>query len=163
MSENRPRLAADEVPVIGARILMIETRFHEKIVEELVAGALDRLEMAHVKFEPIAVPGALEIPIAAAIALDAASNAGLPYDGIVALGCVIRGETEHFEIVSHQSARALMDVAIARKVALGNGILTVESEEQAWTRARRSEGNVGGHAASAALALVRIARSRAGR
>jgi 6,7-dimethyl-8-ribityllumazine synthase len=161
--ENRPKLSAEEAPLVGARILMIETRFHEKIVEELVAGALERLEMARVKFEPIAVPGALEIPIAAAIALDAAIHAGLPYDGIVALGCVIRGETEHFEIVSHQSARALMDLAVSRKIALGNGILTVDTEEQAWARARRSEGNVGGHAASAALALVRIARSRAGR
>lgn len=163
MSENRPKLPQDETPVVGARILLIETRFHEKIVEELVAGALERLEMARVKFEPIAVPGALEIPIAAAIALDAAANSGLPYDGIVALGCVIRGETEHFEIVSHHSARGLMDLAIARKIALGNGILTVENEEQAWVRARRSEGNVGGHAAAAALALVRIARARAGR
>ncbi len=161
--ENRPKLSAEEAPLVGARILIIETRFHEKIVEELVAGALERLEMARVKFEPIAVPGALEIPIAAAIALDAAAHAGLPYDGIVALGCVIRGETEHFEIVSHQSARGLMDLAIARKIALGNGILTVDTEEQAWARARSSEGNVGGHAASAALALVRIARSRAGR
>lgn len=163
MSENRPKLAADEVPLVGARILMIETRFHEKIVEELVAGALERLEMARVKFDPIAVPGALEIPIAAAIALESAQHAGLPYDGIVALGCVIRGETEHFEIVSHQSARGLMELGIARKIAVGNGILTVETEEQAWTRARRTEGNVGGHAASAALTLVRIARSRAGR
>jgi 6,7-dimethyl-8-ribityllumazine synthase len=163
MSENRPKLAAEEVPLVGARILMIETRFHEKIVEELVAGALERLEMAHVKFDPVAVPGALEIPVAAAIALESAQHAGLPYDGVVALGCVIRGETEHFEIVSHQSARGLMDLGIARKIAVGNGILTVDTEEQAWTRARRTEGNVGGHAASAALALVRIARSRAGR
>ena len=163
MSENRPKLAVDEAPLVGARILLIEARFHEKIVEELVAGALARLEMARVKFEPIAVPGALEIPIAAAITLEAAANSGLPYDGVVALGCVIRGVTEHFEIVSHQSARALMDLAVTRRIAIGNGILTVDNEEQAWFRARRSEGDVGGHAASAALALVRIARARSSR
>ncbi len=153
----------EETPIIGARILVIESRYHEEIADELVAGALERLEMARVKFDPIAVPGALEIPVAAALALESASGAGLPYDGVVALGCVIRGETEHFEIVSHNSARALMDLAISRRIALGNGILTVDTEEQAWARARRTEGDVGGFAASAALALVRIARARAGR
>jgi 6,7-dimethyl-8-ribityllumazine synthase len=163
MAQAKPKRLPDEAPIIGARILLIESRFHEDIADELVAGALARLEMARVKFEPIAVPGALEIPVAAAISLDAAANAGLPYDGVIALGCVIRGETEHFEIVSHNCARALMDLAIARRVALGNGVLTVENEEQAWARARRTEGNVGGYAAAAALALVRIARSRPGR
>jgi 6,7-dimethyl-8-ribityllumazine synthase len=153
----------NEAPILGARILLIESRYHEKIADELVAGALARLEMAHVKVEPIAVPGAMEIPIAAEISLDLAASAGLPYDGIVALGCVIRGETEHFHIVAHNSARALMDLAISRRIALGNGIITVDTEEQAWARAKRAEGDAGGVAASAALALVRIARSRAGR
>jgi 6,7-dimethyl-8-ribityllumazine synthase len=161
MAQTKPKRLPDEAPIIGARILLIESRFHEEIADELVAGALARLEMARVKFDPIAVPGALEIPVAAAISLEAAASSGLPYDGVVALGCVIRGETEHFEIVSHNCARALMDLAIARRIALGNGVLTVENEEQAWTRARRTEGNVGGHAASAVLALVRIARARA--
>ncbi|HLL27400.1 MAG TPA: 6,7-dimethyl-8-ribityllumazine synthase [Xanthobacteraceae bacterium] len=163
MAVTKPKRAADEAPIIGARILLIESRFHEEIADELVAGALARLEAARVKFDPIAVPGALEIPVAAAISLEAASTMGIPYDGIVALGCVIRGETEHFEIVAHNSARALMDLAISRRVALGNGILTVNTEAQAWARARRSEGDMGGHAASAALALVRIARARVGR
>ena len=163
MAQTKPKKLSDETPIIGARILLIESRFHEEIADELVAGALAQLEKARVKFEPIAVPGALEIPVAAAVALEAAANVGLPYDGIVALGCVIRGETEHFNIVSHNCARALIDLAIARRVALGNGVLTVNNEEQAWARARRTEGNVGGHAASAALALVRIARSRPGR
>jgi len=162
MAQLKPK-RIDEAPILGARILVIESRYHEEIADELVAGALARLEMARVKFEPIAVPGALEIPVAAALALEAAAGAGLPYDGIVALGCVIRGETEHFEIVSHNSARALMDLAISRRVALGNGILTVDTEAQAWARARRTEGDVGGVAASAALALVRIARARTGR
>ena len=163
MTQAKPKKLPDETPIIGARILLIESRFHDEIADELVAGALDRLEKARVKFEAIAVPGALEIPVAAAVALEAAATAGLPYDGIVALGCVIRGETEHFHVVAHNCARALIDLAVARRVALGNGVLTVENEEQAWARARRTEGNVGGHAASAALALVRIARSRPGR
>jgi 6,7-dimethyl-8-ribityllumazine synthase len=163
MAETKPRKLQNETPIIGARILLIESRFHEDIADELVAGALERLETARVKFEAIAVPGALEIPVAAAVSLEAAANAGLPYDGIVALGCVIRGETEHFHVVAHNCARALIDLAMTRRIALGNGVLTVENEEQAWARARRTEGNVGGHAASAALALVRIARSRPGR
>src|SRR5262249_31845465 len=96
-AQIKPKKLPDQAPIIRARILMIESRFHEDIADELVAGALERLEMARVKFEPIAVPGALEIPVAAAVAIEAASNAGLPYDGIVALGCVIRGETEHFK------------------------------------------------------------------
>jgi 6,7-dimethyl-8-ribityllumazine synthase len=158
MSEERPQLPPNEPALPGARMLVISTHWNGKVVEELVAGALDRLQLAGVHIEQIEVPGALEIPVAAAIKLDAGK-----FDGVVALGCVIRGETEHFEIVSHQSARGLMDLAVARKIALGNGILTVDTEEQAWGRARRAEGNAGAHAASAALALVRIARSRAGR
>lgn len=157
---NRPaKKHIEETPILGARVLLVEARFHEAIADELVAGALDQLEAARVKVEPIRVPGSLEIPIAAAIRLQAAVDARMPFDGVVALGCVIRGETEHFEIVSHQSARALMDLAVSRRIALGNGILTVNTEEQAWARARRDEGNVGGAAASAALALIRIARA----
>lgn len=153
MSEARPELAAVETPLPGARMLLVTARYNEKIVEELAAGALERLALADVPSERVVVPGALEIPIAAAIALDTGK-----YDGIVALGCVIRGETEHFEIVAHQSARALMDLGVSRRAALGNGILTVENEAQAWARARRAEGNAGGQAAAAALALVRLAR-----
>jgi 6,7-dimethyl-8-ribityllumazine synthase len=153
MSEDRPQLAKTEAPLPGARFLVIAAQFNGGIVAELKAGAVERLKLAGVAVEEIEVPGALEIPVAAAIRLDQGR-----YDGVVAVGCVIRGETEHFEIVAHQSARALMDLAVARKVAIGNGILTVETEAQAWTRARRTEGNTGGHAAAAALALARIAR-----
>jgi 6,7-dimethyl-8-ribityllumazine synthase len=158
MSENRPDLPASEAALPGARMLVVSAQFNGKIVEELRAGAVERLELAGVHVEQIEVPGALEIPVAAAIALDSGK-----YEGVVALGCVIRGETEHFAIVAHQSARALMDLAVARKVALGNGILTVENEEQAWVRARRTEGNTGGHAAAAALSLARLARAQKGR
>jgi 6,7-dimethyl-8-ribityllumazine synthase len=160
MNETRPKRPIEEAPLLGARILVIESRFHEEIADELVAGALARLESARVRIEPIAVPGVLEIPIAAAMVCEAAARANKPFDGIVALGCVIRGETPHFDIVARESARALMDLAVARCIALGNGILTVDSEAQAWARARRTEGDRGGRAASAALALVRIARAR---
>ncbi len=150
-----------ETPIPGARILLIEARFQEAIGDELVAGAMARLKAAQVEVEHVRVPGALEIPVAAAIALDNAARASKPFDGVVALGCVIRGETFHFEIVAGESARALMDLAVARRMPLGNGILTVENEEQARVRASRAEGDKGGEAASAALALVRLARAGA--
>lgn len=159
MNQPAKRKSAAETPIPGARVLVIEARFHEAIADELAAGAVARLEQAQAVVERIHVPGALEIPVAAAIRLEAAAEAGRPFDGVVALGCVIRGETEHFEIVAHQSARALMDLGVSRRVAVGNGILTVDSEEQAWARARRSEADLGGAASSAALALIRIARS----
>jgi 6,7-dimethyl-8-ribityllumazine synthase len=157
MSEDRPQLPANEMPLPGVRVLVISAQFNGKIVKELTAGALERLNLAGVTVEQIEVPGALEIPIAAAIKLDTGK-----YDGVVALGCVIRGETEHFEIVAHQSARSLINLAVARKVALGNGILTVDTEAQAWTRAKRSEGNAGGYAAAAALTLARMTRAPKG-
>jgi 6,7-dimethyl-8-ribityllumazine synthase len=92
------------------------------------------------------------------IALDAAESSGKPYDAAIALGCVIRGDTIHFEIVSIESSRALMDLAVARRIPLGNGIITVNTEAQAWARARASELNKGGDAARAALAMLRIKR-----
>jgi 6,7-dimethyl-8-ribityllumazine synthase len=151
-----------ETPIPGARVLVIESRFQEAIADELLAGATARLKAAQVEVEHLRVPGALEIPVAAAIALDAATRAGRPFDGVVALGCVIRGETFHFEIVAGESARALMDLAVERRLPLGNGILTVENEEQARVRANRSEGDKGGEAASAALALIRLGRAGKG-
>jgi 6,7-dimethyl-8-ribityllumazine synthase len=104
------------------------------------------------------VPGSLEVAPAIAIALDAAQRSGKPYEGVVALGCVIRGETLHFEIVSQESARALLDLSVARRTPIGNGILTVDSDAQAWTRARPEQADKGGDAARAALSLVRLAR-----
>ncbi len=155
--------SAKEAPVPGARILVVEARFYEDISDHLLAGCMARLQQAGVGIEHISVPGSLEIPIAAAIELDIAGRAGIPFDGMVALGCVIRGETAHFDIVAHESARALIDLAVARKLPLGNGILTVENRKQALDRARPDRENKGGAAALAALALVRIARARAGR
>jgi 6,7-dimethyl-8-ribityllumazine synthase len=143
----------------GARVLVVEARYYEAIADALLGGAIDALDDAGASYDRITVPGALEIPTALAIALDAAAARRKPYDGAVALGCVIRGETLHFEIVSELSARGLMDVSIARKVPVGNGILTVDTEAQAFARARVTEGNKGGEAARAALALIRIKRS----
>lgn len=102
------------------------------------------------------VPGALEVPAAIAMAADAGKYPAAPrYDGYVALGCVIRGETYHFEIVSDQSAAGLMQLGL-KGLAIGNGILTTEDEDQAWARARISEGDKGGGAARACLDLINL-------
>jgi len=142
----------------GARILLVEARYYDDIADLLLAGAMKELQGAGAAVEQISVPGSLEIPIAIALALDAAAKKRRPYDGVVALGCVIRGDTIHFEIVSNQSARGLMDLAITRNVPIGNGILTVNTEAQAFARARIEEQDKGGDAARAALALVRLKR-----
>jgi len=147
----------------GARILLVEARFYDEIADALLAGAMKALTEARAEVERVSVPGSLEIPAAMAMALDAAQRKRRPYDGAVALGCVIRGDTIHFEIVSHQSARGLMDLAIARSLPVGNGILTVDNEAQAFSRARVEEQDKGGDAARAALALVGLRRRLAGR
>ncbi len=143
----------------GARILVVEARYYDQLSDALLEGATKALDEAGATYDRITVPGALEIPTALAIALDAATANKKPYDGAVALGCVILGETFHFEIVSEQSARGLMDISIARKIPIGNGILTVDTEAQGWARARVTEGNKGGAAARAALALIDIKRA----
>jgi 6,7-dimethyl-8-ribityllumazine synthase len=116
------------------------------------------LKAAGAEVDCLSVPGSLEIPTAIAIALDAAQRRRRPYDGAVALGCVIRGDTIHFEIVSHQSARGLMELSIARRLPIGNGIITVDTEAQAWVRALLEKQDKGGDAARAALALVGLKR-----
>lgn len=144
-----------------ANILIIEARFYEDIADELLKGAMKALDEAGATHSKVSVPGCFEIPAALSVTLEAAASGLAPaFDGYVLLGCVIRGETSHYDIVAVQSARAVMDLSVAHGLALGNGILTVENEEQAWTRAKRSEGDKGGEAASAALALVRIARAQ---
>jgi len=145
-------------PVSGARVLIVEGRFYEDLADALLGGAKAVLEAAGAQVDVVTVPGALEIPIAAEIALEGAELAGEPYEAVVALGCIIRGETYHFEIVAGESARGLMDLALAHGLPLGNGILTVNTAAQAWERARASEGDKGGGAAEAALSLVRLKR-----
>jgi 6,7-dimethyl-8-ribityllumazine synthase len=152
------RADADQSPLPGSRFVAVEGRFYDAINDELVAGAREVIERAGGTLDVITVRGALEIPAAIAIALDAAAAKGKPYDGAIALGCVIRGETYHFEVVAGESSRALMDMSVQRKLPLGNGILTVETEAQALARARRTDMNKGGDAAEACLALVRLKR-----
>ncbi|MGA8323920.1 MAG: 6,7-dimethyl-8-ribityllumazine synthase [Xanthobacteraceae bacterium] len=144
----------DSTSVKGARILVVEARYYDDIADALLAGAKKALQEAGAQFDCISVPGSLEIPTATAIALDAAQKKRRPYDGAVALGCVIRGETIHFEIVSHESARGLLDLSIARGIPIGNGIITVENEVQAKARAGVDDQDKGGGAVRAALTLV---------
>jgi 6,7-dimethyl-8-ribityllumazine synthase len=158
MADARRAPLKDKTDISGARALIVEARFYDDIQDALLQGAVAELKAAGVSHEVITVPGALEIPAAIAIAIEAGEKNGKAYDCAVALGCVIRGETIHFEIVSMESSRGLMDLAIEKKFPLGNGILTVNTEEQAWARARANELNKGGDAARAALAMLRIKR-----
>ncbi len=158
MAEPRRAELKDQTDISGSHVVIIEARFYDDIQEALLQGAIKELEAAGVGYDVISVPGALEIPAAIAIAMDASKKIGRPYDGAIALGCVVRGDTIHFEIVSMESSRALMDLAVARSLPLGNGIITVNTEAQAWARARASELDKGGDAARAALAMLRIKR-----
>jgi 6,7-dimethyl-8-ribityllumazine synthase len=138
---------------LKARLLILEARYYDGLCDELASGAIAAIERAGAKWDRVAVPGALEIP--GAIALAASSKR---YDGFVALGCVLRGDTTHYEIVSNESARGLMDLTM-KGLCIGNGILTCENEAQAWARAKVAEGDKGGGAADAAMAMIRLARA----
>jgi 6,7-dimethyl-8-ribityllumazine synthase len=144
-----------------AHILIVEARFYEELADELARGAIAEIERHGASYERIAVPGVLEIPAAVKYVLDAMAHGGMTrrIDGFVVLGCVIRGETTHYDIVSNESARALMALMLERSLALGNGIQTVENEAQAWARARVDEKNKGGAAASACLHMIDLKRS----
>ncbi len=155
------KAATPAVEIDGARVLVVEARFYDKYADELLAGALAVLEEAGCRVDVVTVPGALEIPSAIVIGLRAADEAVDPYEAVVALGTVIRGETGHYDIVAGESSRALMDLSVAFALPLGNGILTVENEAQAWARANREDMNKGGGAAEAALAVLRYKRSLA--
>lgn len=133
-----------------ARFLIVEARFYDHLNDMLVAGARGMLERAGHAVEVLTVPGALEVP--GAIALAAESD---QYDGFVAIGVVIRGETYHFEIVAGESARGIMALTMDG-IAIGNGILTVENEAQALVRADPAQKDKGGEAAQAALALLAL-------
>jgi len=149
-TENAPaRPKVDGVK--GARILIVEARFHGDIAESLRAGAEREIKKNGATSERVSVPGAFEIPGAIALAADR-------YDGFVALGCVIRGETTHYDYVCGESARGLMDLSIQRKLAIGYGIVTVDTMEQAKARAETDRGDKGGDAAHACLAMVALGR-----
>lgn len=134
------------------KILVIEARFYDKISDALLEGALDVLQKAKVEITKVTVPGALEIPHV--ISMAEAANSG--FDGYVALGCVIRGETTHYDYVCQESARAIMDLAVNQQLAIGNGIITVENDDQAWARASKDKKDKGGFAANAALKMIKI-------
>ncbi|MFN3537199.1 MAG: 6,7-dimethyl-8-ribityllumazine synthase [Brevundimonas sp.] len=140
------------------RILIVEGRFYDDLSDALLDGAKEALRARGATFDVATVPGALEVPLGIAQAEEMGrSPLGVRYDGYVALGVVIRGETYHFEIVADQSAAGIMHLGL-KGLAVGNGILTVEDEEQAWARARFTEGDKGGGAARACLELIDLRR-----
>ena len=134
---------------MSKKVLIVEARFYEDMADALAEGAAAVLDAAGVAYERVSVPGVLEVPVA--IKYAAASG---DYDGYVALGVVIRGETTHYEIVCNESARALMELGVKDKLSIGNGVQTVENSEQAWARCKMSEKDKGGGAAKAMLALM---------
>ncbi|ODA94707.1 6,7-dimethyl-8-ribityllumazine synthase [Mesorhizobium sp. SEMIA 3007] len=143
-------------PKAKAHLLIVEARFHDDLADALLDGATSALEEAGATYDVVTVPGSLEIPAVITFALDGAAEGGTNYHGFVALGTIIRGDTYHFDIVANESSRALMDLSVQDSVCVGNGILTTENDAQAWTRAKRSEGDKGGFAARAALTMIAL-------
>lgn len=143
-------------PKAKAHLLIIEARFHDGLADALLEGATTALDEAGATYDVVTVPGSLEIPAVITFALDSAAEGGTQYDGFVALGSIIRGDTYHFDIVANESSRALMDLSVQEAIAVGNGILTTENDAQAWARARRTEGDKGGFAARAALTMIAL-------
>jgi 6,7-dimethyl-8-ribityllumazine synthase len=141
-------------------VMIVEARFYADLSDELARGAVSALEAAGATFERHAVPGALEIPAAIAMALRGAEAdpKRRRIDGFLALGCVIRGETSHYDTVAGESARGLQDLAVRHGIAIGNGILTCENGDQAWARARVDRKDKGGDAARACLAMIALKR-----
>lgn len=152
---------------MDAHVLIIEARYYDDIADELAAGAIAVLDAHGVTYERIAVPGALEIPQVLALAVDVSGLGGLDdmldgvggeFDGVIALGCVIRGETSHYDIVCNNTNHWLMHHATHAGLPVGNAVLTVDTREQALARARGGVDGKGGDAARACLRLVEIAR-----
>ncbi|HEX9767988.1 MAG TPA: 6,7-dimethyl-8-ribityllumazine synthase [Kiloniellales bacterium] len=144
-------------------ILIVEARYYEDISDALLRGAEEAFQAAGATFERLAVPGAFEVPAAIARAVEAGRAGRTRYDGYLALGCVIRGETSHYDYICAESARKLQDLACDQGAALGYGILTCETHEQAWARARVDGRNKGGEAARACLAMIAVNDRVAGR
>ena len=132
-------------------ILIVEARFYEDIADELMLGAQAALNAASATFETVAVPGAYELPAAVRMAMESGR-----FDGYIALGCVIRGETSHYDYVCGESARGLMTLCIEHGIALGCGILTTEDRDQAWVRASRADKDKGAVAARACLQMIAL-------
>ena len=138
-------------------ILIVEARYYPDISDELLSGATAALQAAGATFDRVEVPGVFEIPAAIRMAI-AATDPAPKYDGYLVLGCVIRGETTHYDIVANESSRALQTLVCEFALALGFGVLTVENEAQAWARARVAEMNKGGEAARACLVMIDLNR-----
>ena len=139
---------------MNKKVLIVDANFYQDLAAELVRGAVAELEKIGVSYERLSVPGALEIP--SAISLISQGNDAKLFAGYIALGCVIRGETSHYDIVCGESARGLSKLALDRNLAIGNGILTVDNWEQAWARASVLKKNKGRDAAIACLSLFEI-------
>lgn len=143
-------------------IMIVEARFYEDIADELARGAVAALEESGASYERFSVPGAFEIPGAIRLAMDARRDGAPRFDGYVALGCVIRGETTHYDYVCSESARGLQELVIRHKLAIGYGILTVENRDQAMERGAVDRGDKGRKAVEACLAMVGLAREFSG-
>lgn len=142
----------------NSKILIVEGRFYEDISDELCKGVIAVLKKAKMKYERVSVPGAFEVPQAilhAVHTIDKETNQN-HYDGFIGLGCVIRGETSHFDFVCNEASRGLMDIVTQHQIALGYGILTVENYEQAWERASTRKKNKGGEVAKACLRMMEV-------
>lgn len=145
-------------PQVRAHVLIIEARFYEAIADKLVEGAIAELEARGASYERVQVPGALEIPQVLAAAAAARAVGRFSFDGAVVLGCVIRGETAHYDIVCNNANHWTMEVAVRQDVPVGNGILTVENEAQAIARAEGGIAGKGGDAARACLGVIALKR-----
>jgi 6,7-dimethyl-8-ribityllumazine synthase len=158
-SNEKGATGAKAEPHIRAHVLIIEARFYDKISDMMVEGAIAALADRGATFTRLSVPGALEIPQVLGAAAAARVAGRTSFDGAIALGCVIRGETAHYDIVCNNANHWLMDIAMRQDVPVGNGILTVESEAQAIARAEGGSKGKGGDAARACLRLIELKRA----
>lgn len=137
-------------------LLIVEARYYDDMSDAILDGATSALEKAGASYDVVTIDGALEIPAAIAMALDGVDQGVVQYDGYIALGIIIRGETYHFDIVSNESARGLTELSVSESLALGNGIMTVENKDQAWARVSKDKLDKGGFAARAALKMIAL-------
>ncbi len=155
MAEPSRKRSTSSESVAPAHLVVLEARFYDAITDDLLSGVRTALRAAGATFDVVTLPGALEVAPALSILLQGGTT---HYDAAVAIGCIMRGETYHFEIVANESARGLTELAVRHAFPIGNAILTVEDEEQAAVRADPARGNKGGEAAEAALTLLRLKR-----
>ena len=148
-------------PAGAPHVMIVEARYYEDLADQLVRGAIEALDAAGASHERFAVPGAFEIPTAIKFAIRSRDfyAARRRFDGFIALGCVIRGETSHYDLVCNETARGLQSLAMEYTLALGFGVLTCENSDQAWARASVSDGNKGGEAARACLQMIELKRA----